>query len=72
MPITISNGVTAPIFGSIVGESVTFSGSPVIHYDLALRSPTTSYISTNPSQSGAAFDYLRTPITFGSVVVSSQ
>ena len=72
MPITISNGVTAPIFGSIVGESVTFSGSPVIHYDLALRSPTTSYISTNPSQSGAEFDYLRTPITFGSVVVSSQ
>ena len=71
MPITISNGATAPIYGSIVGRQVTFSGSPTIHYDLALRSPTTSYTQSIPSQYGAAFDNLSTPITFGSVVASS-
>ena len=73
MPITVAmTGATEPIYGSIVGSQVTFSNSPVIHYDLALRSPTTSYTSATPLQSGAAFNYLVTPLSFGSMVASTQ
>jgi len=41
LPITISSSAT--IYGSIIGDSVTFTGSsPTIHYDLALRYPDTT------------------------------
>jgi hypothetical protein len=35
----ISVTTDATIFGSVVGASVSFSGSPTLHYDLALRTP---------------------------------
>ncbi|HEY1793302.1 MAG TPA: hypothetical protein VGG34_10315 [Opitutaceae bacterium] len=73
MPVTVSmTGAAAPIYGSIVGSSVTLSASPVIHYDSALRSPMTSFIAGVPLQSGAAFDNLSTPFSFGSRVASTQ
>jgi hypothetical protein len=70
MPITVSSSST--FYGSIVGETVTFSGSPTIHYDLALRAPMPSFSSGIPLQSGAAFDYLSAPLSFGSMLASTQ
>jgi hypothetical protein len=75
MPITIYNtGAVAALYGSIVGQSVTFAGAnPVLHYDLALRSPTsTTYSSAAPLQYGAAFDNLSAPYAYGSMALSSQ
>lgn len=68
LPITCS--MTQPIYGSIVGYSVTFTGSPTIHYDLALRKPMPSYTSLIPLQSGAAFDNLAAPEAFSNMVAS--
>ncbi len=42
--LTISNSQT--IYGAIVAKSVTFSASPVIHYDLSLRNTTFPGIET--------------------------
>ena len=39
LPITISG--SPQFYGSVVGESVTVSGLPSVHYDLALRYPDT-------------------------------
>ncbi len=72
MPITVtSSGAAEAIYGAIVGEKVTFSNSPVIHYDLALRYPMPAFKSLVPLQSGAAFDNLSAPVGFGSMVASS-
>lgn len=68
IPITVSSNIT--IYGALVGSSVTFSGSPTIHYDLALRSPTPAYSSAFPLQSGAAFDNLSAPSAFTNLTVS--
>jgi hypothetical protein len=63
MPISVTS--TNPVFyGSIVGYSVSFTNSPTIHYDLALRSPTPRYNQSNPMQYGAAFSYLSTTSAF--------
>ena len=75
MPVNIYNtGTGAPIYGSIVGQSVTFSGAtPYLHYDLALRSPTsTTYTLAAPLQYGAAFDNLSTPMTYTGLVFSTK
>ena len=75
MPVTIYNtGTGAPIYGSIVGQSVTFSGAtPYLHYDLALRSPTsTTYTLAAPLQYGAAFDNLSTHMTYTGLVFSTK
>jgi hypothetical protein len=75
MPITVSNtGVGAPIYGSIVGESVIFSGAaPILHYDSALRFPVSTVISTAaPLQYGAAFDHISSPTAYPSMVLTSQ
>lgn len=74
MPITISNsGAGAAIYGSIIGESVTFSSSPDLHYDLALRSPvSTTYTSAAPLQYGAAFDHISAPTSYTSMVLASK
>ena len=36
-PLVINNNVT--VYGSLVAESITFNGTPTIHYDVSLRSP---------------------------------
>lgn len=75
MPITVYNsGSAQAIYGSIVGKSVTFSGSnPVLHYDLALRSPTsTTYSSSAPLQYGAAFDNIGAPTGYSSMALSTN
>jgi hypothetical protein len=60
LPITV--GGTNPIFyGSIVGQSVTFSTSPTIHYDMALRYP-------DSMVSDAAFTSLYSPIAAGNLL----
>ena len=51
------------IYGSIVGYSVSFQGSPSLHYDLALRSPGASSLD-------AAFTSVTAPITVGSLTAS--
>jgi len=69
--LTVSVTSTAPqIYGSIVGSAVSFTNSPTIHYDLALRSPMPPYTHLIPLQSGAAFDNLSSPLTFSGMVVS--
>ena len=62
MPVTVSSNAT--IYGSIVGSSVTFSGtSPTLHYDLALRNPDTTI-------GDAAFANLTAPVTVSNLVAS--
>lgn len=68
LPITVSTA--QPIYGSIVGYSVTFTASPTIHYDLALRSPMPSYSQANPMRSGAAFDNLSAPVAFNNMLAT--
>jgi hypothetical protein len=51
----------AVIYGSIVGQSVLFTGSPTLHYDVALRSP-----DTTPGD--AAFANINAPIVVSGVV----
>jgi hypothetical protein len=41
LPITVS-GASPVFYGSIVGQSVTFTTSPTMHYDMALRFPDTA------------------------------
>jgi hypothetical protein len=53
----------AVIYGSIVGQSVLFTGNPTIHYDMALRSP-----DTLPCD--AAFANLSAPMVVSGVVAS--
>jgi hypothetical protein len=36
-PLTVNNNPT--IYGSLVANSITFNGSPTIHYDMSLRTP---------------------------------
>jgi hypothetical protein len=60
--ITVSTNV--PIFGSIVGSAVSFTGTaPAVHYDNALRSP-------DSDLRDAAFQYITAPITVNSLVAS--
>jgi hypothetical protein len=59
-----TSGTTAPIYGSIVGASVTFTSSPTIHYDVALRRPDSTY-------GDVAFDYLWAPVTVGNLIAST-
>lgn len=62
--VTVGNtGVSAPITGSIVGESVTFSGSPILHYDVALRYP-------DSLPSDVAFTSVASPVLIDSMVAS--
>jgi hypothetical protein len=58
-------GVTANavICGSIVGASISISGSPTIHYDNALRSP-------DSAPNDAAFAYISAPVTVNSLLAS--
>jgi hypothetical protein len=58
-----TTGATAPIYGSIVGESVYFSGSPTIHYDVALRTP-------DSTPADVAFYWLPSPVTVAGLVAS--
>jgi hypothetical protein len=60
LPVTVT-GANPTIYGSIVGQSVTFSGSPTIHYDMALRSP-------DALTSDAAFTSLYSPIAAGNLL----
>lgn len=63
--VVATTGPTAPIYGSIVGESVTFVGSPTIHYDVALRKP-------DSTVGDVAFDYFSSvPINVGNLVAST-
>jgi hypothetical protein len=50
----------ATIYGSLVADSITFNGSPTIHYDMALRSPTGLVGDT-------AFNSIATPQPAGSI-----
>jgi hypothetical protein len=61
MPVTVSSNAT--IYGSIIGSSVSFTGSPTLHYDLALRSP-------DSTVGDAAFANLTVPVTVSSLVAS--
>jgi hypothetical protein len=36
-PLTVNNNPT--IYGSLVANSITFNGSPTVHYDMSLRTP---------------------------------
>jgi hypothetical protein len=69
-PLTVQSAAT--IYGAIVAASVTFTNSPTIHYDLALRSPTPAYNKSLSLQSGAAFDNLLSPAQYSSLVTSVQ
>lgn len=60
-PVAISTNMQ--IFGSVVGSTVTISGSPAIHYDRALRSP-------DLAASDSAFAYFAAPLSFSSLVAS--
>jgi hypothetical protein len=55
----------AVIYGSIVGQSVSFTASPTIHYDVALRSP-------DSLPSDAAFASLYAPLIVSGVVPYAQ
>jgi len=57
-PVVINNNAT--IYGSLVGNSVTFNGSPTVHYDLSLRSPDGLVGDT-------AFTSVETPQPVGSI-----
>jgi hypothetical protein len=59
LPITVTGNPV--IYGSIVGQSVTFTGSPTIHYDMALRYP-------DAITSDAAFTSLYSPIAAGNLL----
>jgi hypothetical protein len=61
LPITVAGNPV--IYGSIVGQSVTFTGSPTIHYDMALRYP-----ASPPLASDAAFTSLYSPIAAGNLL----
>jgi hypothetical protein len=69
--MTLSVTSSPWIYGSIVAKSVSFTGSPTIHYDLELRKPTSSYTQFIPLQSGAAFDNLTAPPAFTGLVTSN-
>ncbi|HEY5227038.1 MAG TPA: hypothetical protein VIJ19_00785, partial [Opitutaceae bacterium] len=58
-----STGASAFICGSIVGSSVTFTNSPIIHYDRALRTPDSTI-------GDVAFTYLTPPSTVSNFVAS--
>jgi hypothetical protein len=60
LPITVT-GATPTFYGSIVGQSVTFTGSPTIHYDMALRYP-------DSLASDAAFTSLYSPLAAGNLL----
>ena len=68
LPITVSTA--QPIYGSIVGYSVTCTSAITLHYDLALRSPMPPYTSAIPLQSGAAFDNLSAPVAFSNMLAT--
>jgi hypothetical protein len=71
--MTLSVTATSPTFcGSIVASQVSFTNSPTIHYDLALRTPEPGYLKTNQQLSGAAFDYLNPVSTFSGITASVQ
>jgi hypothetical protein len=70
--MTLSVTSSPVIYGSLVASSISFIGSPTIHYDRALRSPTGSYSMVNPQLSGAAFDNLSAPATFGTLATTMQ
>jgi hypothetical protein len=61
LPITVT-GTTPTFYGSIVGQSVTFSTStvPTIHYDMALRFP-------DSLLGDSAFTYLYSPVAAGNL-----
>jgi hypothetical protein len=70
LTVTVSSQ-TPYIYGSIIGSAVSFTNSPTFHYDRALRTPTPAYTSSIPLQSGAAFDNLSAPATFGGLVTTA-
>jgi hypothetical protein len=41
-----SVSVDLTVYGALVGQSVTFNGTPTIHYDLDLRKTTFSVVNT--------------------------
>jgi hypothetical protein len=62
--VSVGNtGVSAPVTGSLVGESVTFTGSPILHYDVALRHP-------DSLQADVAFTSVASPVLIDSMVAS--
>jgi hypothetical protein len=64
--VTIGNtGAGAAIYGSIVGDWVVFTASPVIHYDVALRKP-------DSTRGDVAFNYLSAPVAVGNLITSAQ
>lgn len=60
LPVSVT-GANPTIYGSIVGQSVTFAGSPTIHYDMALRYP-------DSLASDAAFTSLYSPFAVGNLL----
>jgi hypothetical protein len=59
------------IYGSIVGSQVTFTGSPTIHYDVALRTPDTNLSAAfGDANFGGSFNYLGAPVTASNFVAS--
>jgi hypothetical protein len=71
LPVSVT-GSSPVIYGSIVGQSVTFTGSPTIHYDMALRSPDSypSFYQTAVTDVDSAFTYIYAPIAAGNLVES--
>jgi hypothetical protein len=61
LPITVDSA--GPFYGSIVGSSVTFTNTPVIHYDVALRTP-------DSTPGDVAFNYLAAPVGFSGLASS--
>jgi len=57
-PLSVYNNVT--VYGSLVADSITFNGSPTIHYDMSLRSPDGLVGDT-------AFNSIATPQPLGSI-----
>ena len=43
-PLTVNSNLT--VYGALVGQSVTFNGTPTIHYDLDLRRASFSVVNT--------------------------
>jgi hypothetical protein len=60
LPISVT-GANPTFYGSIVGQSVTFTGSPTIHYDMALRFP-------DSLVGDGAFTSLYSPIAAGNLL----
>jgi hypothetical protein len=63
LPISVTSPNGSAIYGSIVGQSISFTNSPTIHYDVALRVPDTL-------AGDSAFLYPPSPVAAGALAMS--